>query len=56
MPLTFGIPLGLIILVAGTVLYFATRYKKAAKVVIGVGLFVTLLTFILIVLALNSNM
>jgi hypothetical protein len=56
MPLTFGIPLGVIIVMVGAVLFFGTRYKKTAKVVFGMGMFVTLLTFILIAMALNSNM
>jgi hypothetical protein len=56
MPLSFGIPLGVIILVAGTILFFATRYKMIAKAVLGIGVAITLLTLILIVLALNSQM
>ncbi len=56
MPLSFGIPLGLVIVVVGAILFFATRYKKTAKVVLGVGVAVTVLTFIAIVLALNSQM
>ncbi len=56
MPVSFGIPLGLVIVVVGSILFFATRYKNTAKVVIGVGLVVTILTFILILLAANSRM
>jgi hypothetical protein len=56
MPLSFGIPLGLVIVVAGAILFFATRYKKTAKVVMGVGVAVTVLTLLVIVLALNSQM
>ncbi len=56
MPLSFGIPLGLVIVVVGAILFFATRHKKTAKVVLGVGVVVTLLTFFLIVLAVNSQM
>jgi len=55
MPLSFGIPLGLLIVVIGAALFFATRYKKTAKVVFGIGVAVTVLTFIAIVLALNSQ-
>ena len=54
MPLSFGIPLGLLIAVVGAILFFATRYKQTAKIVLGVGVAVTVLTFILIVLAVNS--
>ena len=56
MPLSFGIPLGVTIAVAGAILLFATNNKKTAKVVLGIGVAVTLLTLILIVLAVNSQM
>ncbi len=56
MPLSFGIPLGLTIVVVGVILFFATRYKKIAKVVLGIGVAVTFLTLILVVLAVNSQM
>ncbi len=56
MPLTFGIPLGVIIVVVGAILFFATKQKKIAKVVLGIGVAVTILSFFLIVLAVNSSM
>ena len=56
MPLTFGIPIGLVIAVFGTILFFVTRYKKAAIVVIGIGGILAVLTFILVVLAATSPM
>ena len=56
MPLSFGIPLGLVIAVAGAILFFATNYKKTAKVVLGIGVAVTLVALLLIVLAVNSQM
>jgi len=56
MPLSSGILLGLVVVVVGAILFFATNYKKMAKVVIGIGAVVTLLTLILIVLAVNSPM
>ena len=56
MPVSFGIPLGLVIVVVGAILFFATRYKKTAKVVMGVGAAITILTLLVIVLALNSQM
>ena len=56
MPLSFGIPLGLIIVVVGAILLFATSYRKIALVVLGIGIAITLLTLILIVLAVNSQM
>ena len=56
MPLSYGVPLGLVILVFGAILLFVTRYKKMAKIVIGFGGAIAVLTIILIVLAANSNM
>jgi hypothetical protein len=56
MPLSFLVPLGLLILVFGIVLFFVTSYKKAAKIMMGIGIAVTILTFLLIVLAVNSQM
>ena len=56
MPLTFFIPLGLVLVVVGVILFFVTKYKKAAKIVMGIGIAVTILTFLLIVLAVNSQM
>jgi hypothetical protein len=56
MPLSFGIPIGFMVIVIGAILFFTTWYKRIAKVMIGVGLVITVLTFILIVLALNSHM
>ena len=56
MPLTFGIPLGLVIVVVGAILFFATRYKTLAKLVIGFGLAASVMTVILVVLVVNSNM
>jgi len=43
-------------MVFGAILFFAIRYKNPAKVVIGIGAAVAILTFILIVLAVNSQM
>ena len=42
MPLSFWIPLGLIMVVAGAILLFATKQKKIAKVIIGIGLAIVL--------------
>ena len=56
MPLSFAIPLGLLIAVVGAILFFATRYKKTAKVVFGVGVAIAILAFILVLLAVNSQM
>ena len=56
MPLSFGLPLGMIILVAGAIMLLATKHKTAAKVILGIGAAVALLTLIVILLAVNSNM
>jgi hypothetical protein len=54
MPLSFGVPLGLVVIIAGGILLFATKYKKIAFAVIGIGLAFTLCTLLLVVLAVNS--
>ena len=56
MPFSFGVLLGLIIAVFGAILFFATRRKRIAVAIMGVGLAIAILTFILIVLAANSPM
>jgi hypothetical protein len=56
MPLTFGIPIGLVIAVFGAILFSATRYKKVAIVVVGIGGIIAVLTFILVALAAISPM
>ena len=56
MPVTFFIPVGLIIAVVGAILFFVTRYKKTAIVVMGIGIAISILTFLLVVLAVNSQM
>ena len=56
MPLSFGIPLGLIVALAGVFLLFFTRWKRIAKVIVGLGITITLGTVIVIILALDSSM
>jgi hypothetical protein len=54
MPLTFFIPLGLILVVAGFFLHISTKYKLIAKLIIGLGLAITILIIGVIILAVNS--
>lgn len=56
MPFSYGVPIGLVILVIGAILLFATNNKKAAKIVVGIGAAFTILTLLFIILAANSNM
>ena len=56
MPFSLALPLGLVIALVGAILFFVTKYKRAAKVMIGLGAAVAILTFILILLAVNSRM
>jgi hypothetical protein len=56
MPVSFGIPLGLVIFVVGAILFFITNYKRAAQVLMVAGAILTILTLILIMLAVNSQM
>jgi hypothetical protein len=56
MPLTFGIPLGILIALVGMALYFATRRKRAALLLVGLGAVIMAFTFVAVILALNSGM
>jgi len=56
MPLSFAIPFGFVMVILGAILFFTTRYKRAAKIVIGVGIVIALLTVIFILLAAKSQM
>ena len=56
MPLSFGILLGLAIAGVGALLTFVTNRKSMAKLIVGVGLTIALLTLVLIVLAVNARM
>jgi low affinity Fe/Cu permease len=56
MALSFGVPIGLVIAVIGIVLFFATKYKKTAKVIIGIGTAAFIMTLIMVFLAANSQM
>jgi hypothetical protein len=56
MPFSFGILVGLLAVVVGAFLYVWTRQKKAAVILFGVGAAVALLTFGVVLLAVNSGM
>ncbi|MEJ5202771.1 MAG: hypothetical protein WHV66_11115 [Anaerolineales bacterium] len=53
-PLSFGVPLGLLVALVGAILFFVTKRKKVAAVVFSVGLTITAATVIPIRLALSS--
>jgi hypothetical protein len=54
--LSCGIPFGLMIALVGAILFFATRHKVVSLLVAGIGVGITILTIILILLAVNSQM
>ncbi len=54
MALSFGIPLGLLILLAGIVLVALSDSNKVAFIMIGIGLLVALGTLGLIIFAVNT--
>lgn len=56
MPLTFGVPFGLVILIAGIILHFVTRSKMLARIMIGLGALITAVTLVLILLVVYSDM
>jgi hypothetical protein len=54
MPLTFFIPAGLFLVVAGIILHLTTSYKLIAKLIIGLGLAVMILIIAVIFLAVGT--
>ncbi len=56
MPLTSGILIGVVTVIAGMAMYLGTAQKKAAMIVIWFGLGVALGTLGVVVLAINSGM
>lgn len=56
MPLTSGILIGLVAIVAGVAMYIGAWQKKAAVILICFGLGVVLLTLAVVALAINSGM
>ncbi len=56
MPLTYGIPLGLLIVLIGALLSIVSKHKKLARLVMIAGGALTLLVILMVVLAANSGM
>lgn len=56
LPLSFGIPFGLLIVLVGVILFFATKHKVPAILVSAFGAAVAGVTLILVVLIVNSQM
>lgn len=54
MPLSFFIPLGVLIAIIGLLVYFVTKRKRMALGIIIIGLTVTIGTIVVIVLAVNT--
>jgi len=56
MPLSFGVPLGVILAAAGVLLLFATKHKQIGRILLGIGAALILVTLILIMLAAGAQM
>ncbi|MBC8504053.1 MAG: hypothetical protein ISR58_17450 [Anaerolineales bacterium] len=56
MPLSFGLPVGIIIILVGLILYYSTSYKKMAKIILGIGATLAILTVGAFILVMNSSM
>lgn len=56
MPLSFGIPIGLVIAAAGVALYLVTRRNRLALVLVSLGLLIALLALLAVILAASSSM
>jgi len=55
-PISCGLPLGLIIALLGLVIYFISRMKRLALLMISAGLAIALFSVVAIILAVSSNM
>jgi hypothetical protein len=56
LPLSFGIPIGLVIAAAGVALYLVTRRNRLALVLVSLGLLIALLALLAVILAASSSM
>ena len=56
MPLSFGVPLGIAVVLIGLVLYFVAHRKGLALVIVGIGVVIALATLVAILLAVASAM
>ena len=56
MPLSFGVLLGMTIILIGAILFFATNKQRIAKLTMSTGVVIALLTLALIILAVTSPM
>lgn len=54
MPLSFFIPLGVLIAIIGLLVYFMTNRKRMALGIISIGLTLTVGAIVLIILAVNA--
>jgi len=56
MPLTCFVPLGLVIALLGLAVYFLSRMKRLALLMISAGLAIALFAVVAVLLAVNSGM
>jgi hypothetical protein len=56
MPLSFGIPIGLVIAGVGIAVYIVTRRKRLSLVIVSLGIVIFLLTLASVFLAATSSM
>jgi uncharacterized membrane protein len=56
MPLSFGVPVGILFMLVGLVVFFITRERRYALVLAGLGAAILVVTLLTLFLAANSGM
>lgn len=56
MPLTFGIPIGLFIVLIGAIMLYSMKNKLAGGIVLIIGALIFLFTLIMVILAVTTQM
>ena len=56
MPFTFGVPIGLFIVLVGAIMLYSMKNKLAGRIVVMIGVLIFLFTLVMVLLAVTSQM
>ena len=56
MPFTFGIPIGLFIVLIGAIMHYSMKNKLPGRIVLIIGALIFLFTLVMVLLAVTSQM
>jgi len=56
MPLTFGVPIGLFIVLIGAIMLYSLKNKLAGRIVLIIGALIFLFTLVMVILAVTTQM